>query len=111
MNPWGKSSTKKRDTLFIVAEILETAKKGTTKTHIMYDANLSFQLVNEYLKFTLEVDLLEERIENNKQLYKATEKGVNFLERIYDLVTLLESEEDNKNSLKVPPLQLLKITS
>ena len=108
MNPWGKNSTKRRDTLIIVAEILEIANKGASKTHIMYDANLSFQLANEYLKFMLETALLEDSRENNKQVYKATEKGVKILERIYDLAELLETDE--ANSFKMPPLQLLKIT-
>ena len=110
MNPWGKNSTKRRDTLIIVAAILEIANKGTSKTHIMYNANLSFQLANEYLKFMLETELLEDSMENNKQVYKATNKGVKILERIYDLAELLETDEDNKNSFKMPPLQLLKIT-
>ena len=109
MNSWNKNSTKIRGSFFIMTEILEIAKKGASKTRIMYGANLCFQQANEYLKFMLEVNLLEESIENSKQLYKTTEKGVNFLERSYALVKLLETEDDNKNDLRMPPLQLLRI--
>jgi predicted transcriptional regulator len=111
MNPWGKNSTRKRESLFIIAEILGIAKKGSSKTHLMYNANLSFKLTNEYLKFTLETDLLEESMGNNKKVYKATEKGVNFLDRFFDLVELLEAEENNRNSLRIPSRQLLEIIS
>lgn len=110
MNPWGKNSTKRRDSITIVAEILEITNKGNSKTHIMYEANLSFQLTNEYLKFMLKINLLEESIKNNQKVYKATEKGVNFLENFYNLANLLETEEDKRSRLKMPPLQLLKIT-
>lgn len=111
MNHWGKNSTRKRERLYIIAEILGIAKKGSSKTHLMYSANLSFKLTNEYLKLMLDINLLEDGIENNKKVYKATEKGTNFLERFLNLVELLDAEENNRNNLRIPSQQLLEIIS
>ena len=50
MNPWGANpSSKRRDRLYIIAEILEIAREGTLKTQVMYRANLSFTQLNDYL--------------------------------------------------------------
>jgi len=40
---------KYRDSLCIVAAILESANSGASKTRIMYQANLSFSLLEKYL--------------------------------------------------------------
>ena len=40
---------KNRDRVGIVAAILEAAKGGASKTHIMFGANLSFSLLEKYL--------------------------------------------------------------
>jgi predicted transcriptional regulator len=51
MSDWGVNpASKRRDKLYIIAEILEIAKEGTLKTQIMYRANLSFTQLNDYLK-------------------------------------------------------------
>ena len=59
MNSWRIDPPKRRDKLYIIAEILEIAKEGILKTQIMYRANLSFTQLNEYLKFMLKINLLE----------------------------------------------------
>ena len=80
MNPWGKSSSKRRDTLHIIADILEiTRGLGNIKTQIMYKANLSFNQVNDYLKLILKNELLEEIVYREKKIFKVTKKGVLFL--------------------------------
>lgn len=111
MTQWGSDPTaKRRDKLFIVAEILEIAKDGTLKTQIMYRANLSFTQLNEYLDFMLKIELLEKIRINEKDVYKATAKGLDFLQRYRDISELLKSEDDNhcKNHVKIPPAHLLK---
>jgi predicted transcriptional regulator len=112
MNPWGpKQSSKRRDKLFIVAEILEIAKEGTLKTQIMYRANLSFTQLNDYLGFLLKINLLDKIAENDKEVYKASEKGLDFLQRYREITELLKNEVDNnnyKNGVKIPPSHLLK---
>jgi predicted transcriptional regulator len=110
MNPWGSNpSTKRRDKLYIIAEILETAKDSALKTQIMYRANLSFTQLNDYLSFMLKNELLEKISLNDRDVYKATEKGLNFLQRYREITELLKTEGENyKNNVKVPPPHLLK---
>ena len=110
MNPWGSNPTsKRRDKLYIIAEILEIAKDGVLKTQIMYRANLSFTQLNDYLKFMLKNALLEKVLLNDKEVYKTTEKGMNFLQRYREITELLKTEGDNyKNNVKIPPPHLLK---
>jgi predicted transcriptional regulator len=110
MNPWGTNPTsKRRDKLYIIAEILEIAKDGVLKTQIMYRANLSFTQLNEYIRFMLKNELLGKVILNGKELYKATLKGLNFLQRYHEITELLKSENENyKNNVKIPPANILK---
>jgi predicted transcriptional regulator len=110
MNPWGSDpSSKRRDKLYIIAEILETAKDSALKTQIMYRANLSFTQLNDYLSFMLKSELLEKVLLNNREVYRATEKGMNFLQRYREITELLKTEGDNyKNNVKIPPTHLLK---
>jgi predicted transcriptional regulator len=110
MNVWGAvPTTKRRDKLYIIAEILEIAKDGTLKTQIMYRANLSFTQLNDYLEFMLKNGLLDKLSQNEKHVYKASEKGMDFLMRYRDLTELLKDENENgKNNVKIPPTHLLK---
>ena len=111
MNPWGSNpSAKRRDKLFIIAEILEIAKEGSLKTQIMYRANLSFTQLNDYLNFMLRISLLEKILQNDRETYRATDKGVDFLQRYREITELLKTEEDNngKNGIRIPPEHLLK---
>jgi predicted transcriptional regulator len=80
---------KRRDRLYIMAEVLEIAKNGCLKTQIMYRANLSFAQLNEYLGFLLEVGLLKETRENEKNVYRTTRKGFRFLRNYYKVRDLL----------------------
>lgn len=110
MNSWTSDAiSKRRDKLHIIAEILEIAKDGTLKTQIMYKANLSFTQLNEYLKFMLRIRLLDKSINNGKEIYKATPKGIEFLQRHQEITELLKTDEGNcKNGVKMPPPNLLK---
>lgn len=110
MNPWSSTAaSKRRDKLFIIAEVLEIAKEGTLKTQIMYRANLSFTQLNDYLKFMLKINLLNKTVQNDKEVYKATEKGLDFLQRYREITELLRTENDSyKNNVKIPPPHLLK---
>jgi len=110
MNPWGSNpSSKRRDKLYIIAEILEIAKDGVLKTQIMYRANLSFTQLNDYINFMLKNTLLEKLLLNEKEVYKATKKGTVFLQSYHEITELLKTEADNcKNNVKIPPTHLLK---
>jgi predicted transcriptional regulator len=61
----------------IVAQILEAANGGATKTKIMYKAYLSYAQLKEYLAVLAENELLEHV--PVEQTYKTTEKGIKFL--------------------------------
>ena len=110
MNSWKIDASKRRDKLSIIAEILEIAKDGTLKTQIMYKANLSFAQLNDYLKFMMKTSLLTKFRTGGKDVYTATEKGVDFLQRHFELTELLKESENGKNGVKIPPQNLLKKT-
>jgi len=110
MKVWDPSlSQKRRDRLYIIAEILELAREGALKTQLMYKANLSFTQLNDYLKFMLKINFLERFVKNGKDFYKATEKGLEFLQRYQEITELLKIENGNgQNNIKVPPPHLLR---
>ncbi len=61
----------------ILADIVKVAGNGCKKTKIMYLANLSFVLLNKYLKDALHVGFLQ----SDGEQYLMTKKGEDFLER------------------------------
>jgi DNA-binding PadR family transcriptional regulator len=57
----------------------------------------------------LKSELLEKVLLNNREVYRATEKGMNFLQRYREITELLKTEGENyKNNVKIPPTHLLK---
>jgi predicted transcriptional regulator len=82
--------SKRRDQLHIVNEILKVAKQGASKTRIMYNVNLSFKGVNQYLNFMMRHRLLLKTCENYKTVYCASEKGLTFLGSYTQLLQLLQ---------------------
>jgi predicted transcriptional regulator len=62
----------------IVAQILEVALEGVTKTRIMYGAYLSYQQLNEYSGVLIQNGLLEHIPE--EKTFVTTQKGREFLE-------------------------------
>jgi len=88
---------RRRDRLYIMAEILEIALEGVLKTQVMYKANLSFAQLNEYLRLLLDLKLLELSGNTEKNVYKTTSKGIRYLESYRKIRDLLKKEEDNNN--------------
>ena len=74
---------KYRNRYEIVANILESAKTGITKTKIMYNAFLSYAQMIGYLKYLQESDLLI--FEEKTQFYRTTKKGLGFLKLSHEL--------------------------
>jgi len=91
---------KRRDKLVIMAEIMNISKNGALKTQIMYKVNLSFAQLNDYLKVLAETKLLEKTITNGKVVYKATQKGREFLDRHNQIMGLLNEEETSRVHLR-----------
>lgn len=75
-----------------MADILEITKEGTLKTQIMYKANLSFAQLNDYLVFMLSQNLIVHTSNGEREVYKVTDKGMDFLQRHQELVQLLKTK-------------------
>lgn len=88
------NTRKRRDRLYIIADILSIARNGSLKTQIMYKANLSFAQLNEYLSFLLEKKLIASITQNEKTLFKATSKGIKYLRNYAKIRDLLKSENE-----------------
>jgi predicted transcriptional regulator len=93
---------KNRDRLSIVADILEETVGGASKTHIMFAANLSFKLLEKYLKIVIHSGLI--RSESGK--YTLTIQGRDFLsnykflhERYITAQNLLEALDNEREKL------------
>jgi predicted transcriptional regulator len=91
----------------IMAEIINYAKAGALKTQIMYKANLSFTQLTQYLQFLTRNKLLEKSTFDRKEVYKATQKGLNFVEKQQQMVSLL-NEDAQGNRVKYLPAKLEK---
>jgi predicted transcriptional regulator len=89
---------RRRDRLYIMAEILEVTLEGALKTQVMYKANLSFAQLQQYLSLLLDLNLLELTENNKKSLYKTTIKGMRFLESYKQIQELLEKTNEINGS-------------
>jgi predicted transcriptional regulator len=68
---------KYRGRLQIIADILSVVRNGAKKTHVMYQANLSYTLLSRYLTEVLESGLVSC---DDEDRYKLTRRGKNFLD-------------------------------
>jgi predicted transcriptional regulator len=87
-----ETSPKRRDKLIIMAEIIDIAKKGTSKTNIMFKANLSFAQLNQYLSHLSNMGMLKKSSNNDKVIFQSTPKGLEFMERQQQVLDLLSDE-------------------
>ena len=96
-----ENQPKRRDRLIIIAEIINIAKKGSSKTQIMFNANLSFSQLNQYLSLLLKTALLEKIRINGKFIYLPTTKGLEFLQRQQKVLDLLyETDQVHRRNSK-----------
>jgi predicted transcriptional regulator len=87
--------------LKIINDILSVARHGERKTHIMYKANLSYDQLNEYLTFLLENQLVEKEPDQEYEgalVYKASQKGRQFLERYAQLQEIISRPSASNNT-------------
>jgi len=92
---------KRRDRLFIIAEILDIAKDGALKTQIMYRANLSFAQLNTYLNLLLDSQLLERTSKNKRTIYRTTKKGSAYMDSYKDILETLSSSNTNDDCPRI----------
>jgi predicted transcriptional regulator len=71
-----------RGKLDIIADILQVVSKNAKKTQIMYQANLSYKVLQRYLKSINAASLI--RFETEEQCYVLTPKGHDFIEAYKD---------------------------
>ena len=88
-----------RSRIQITADILEIAKAGSRKTKIMYQGNLSFDLLQKYLDMLVNYELLEMHGGPDKS-YFATQKGKQFLTDYYELQKYSEMVTSKKRALE-----------
>lgn len=70
--------SRKRSNFEISADILKAAIDGAKKSHLVYQANLNFEIIKGYLKELTSSGLLTGPI-NGSKLYTTTEKGIAFI--------------------------------
>lgn len=78
----------KRDRLQVIHDILKAIqdKNGNIRpTHILYKANLSHQMLEEYLNELISKNFIIENHSKSGKTYSITEKGFDFLNR-YKLI-------------------------
>ena len=107
---WSNDARKRRDRMYIIAEILNVAKDGALKTQIMYKANLSFAQLNEYLSLLIEIKLLKATSKNKRTNYKTTPKGVKYLQSYEEIRNLLTKNEERSVNNNNPPIFWVKRT-
>lgn len=67
----------RRNNLDICADILRVARGGVNKTRIVYQANLNFNIIKDYLRRLIDRGLLQ----TSENIFITTPKGVDFIER------------------------------
>jgi len=66
----------RRNSLDIYSDILNISVSGAKKTHIVYKANLNFNIAKKHIDALMESGFVEE----NAKLYFTTERGKIFVE-------------------------------
>jgi len=93
---------KNRNRMEIVSNILNIAKNGALKTHLMYRANLSYMVVSHYLNYLMSSGLIEETFDNDgpTKIYRTTAKGFRYLE-VYDSLQSIAGLDSQKGGTAV----------
>jgi len=84
---------RRRDRLFVIAEVLSAARDGVPKTRILHRASLNFAQLREHLPVLLDLDLLKAVKASEKTFYKTTNKGLRYLRKFRKFRELLKSHE------------------
>ena len=87
----------KRDRVEIMAEILCLCSKPQSKTRVMYGTNLSWKMLQHYLAYMQDHELLEVKNESTK--YVTTGRGKEFVSKWNDLKELFEAPITPKTNI------------
>jgi predicted transcriptional regulator len=88
-----------RDRLDIIADILAVVSREAKKTQIMYQANLSYKVLQRYLSEILEASLVT--YQDITQLYLLTNKGQEYLTAYKEYVRCSKSMEKRLTDFSV----------
>jgi len=88
-----------RDRLDIIADILSVVSREAKKTQIMYQANLSYKVLQRYLNEIAGASLI--RFEDSQQIYMLTSKGQNYLDAYREYARCSKSMEKRLNDFTV----------
>ena len=84
----------RRSNFEIIADMLRLGEAG--KTEIMYSANMSYFQLQKYLKFLLQLRLIDKvTVGNPTVTYRVTRKGLRLLRNIDSILQVLESGEED----------------
>jgi len=85
---------RRRSSIEIIADILRLGEAG--KTEIMYSANMSFFQLQKYLKYMLQLGLVDKVTVGNPTItYRITDKGTHLLHNIETILKILEITDDD----------------
>jgi predicted transcriptional regulator len=87
----------RRDRTEIIAAIVALAQKPAKVSSIMDKVNLSYSIVKDYVRFMIELRLIQEQINGKARgrvhVYEATEKGLAFLRLYCELLRLMYGKD------------------
>ena len=82
----------RRSNIEVIADMLRLGEAG--KTEIMYSANMSYAQLQKYLKFLLQLGLIDKvTVGNPVVTYRVTRKGLKLLRSIDSILEMLELKE------------------
>ncbi len=81
----------KRSDMEISADILKVTVNGALKSHIVYKANINFQLGKKYLDRLTNSGLIVDSV-NGSRIYFTTDKGREYIKQFEDLKELASWE-------------------
>jgi len=83
----------RRSNIEVIADMLRLGEAG--KTEIMYSANMSYAQLQKYLKFLLQLGLIDKvTVGNPIVTYRVTKKGLRLLKSIDSILEMLELREE-----------------
>lgn len=82
----------RRSEMEIVRDILNltSKKEGAKKTQILYQTNLSYTQLKDYLSFLLERNFMDIEKNNSSVFYKTSDRGNELLSNINKVIHSLE---------------------
>ena len=98
-----------RNRLDIIADILHVVSQNPKKTQIMYQANLSYKVLQRYLAEIIEASLIN--FEDEKRCYMLTAKGREFLDAYQEYSEINRHVEKRLNDVRTSKRVLERLCS